>query len=62
MNVMRKSYAYENMQAVSAVFAHSDETVRQRRDREFAEMYAQIDRIDGILTEAERIMDETPAL
>ncbi len=47
---------------MSAVFAHSDETVRQRRDREFAEMYAQIDRIDGILTEAERIMDETPAL
>lgn len=57
MNVMSKSFAYGNMQTMPASSMIAGETVRARRDRQYAEIDAQLARIGLILHEAEQVMD-----
>jgi hypothetical protein len=61
MNVMSKSFAYGNMQTMPASSMITGETVRARRDRQYAEIDAQLARIGMILHEAEQVMDALEA-
>lgn len=61
MNVMTKSFAYENMQSMPASSATARETVRARRDRQYDEINAQPARIGIVLDEPEHVMDSLEA-
>ena len=57
MNVMIKSFAYENMHSMLASSATARETVRARLDRQYAEINAQLARIGIVLDDSEHVMD-----